>query len=372
MKTSLVLALPLLIACGHSVDLDHSTLTPSADPTALGTVREVVLQITVDDERLYWSASDAQMVGGSVSSAQSVGVGAGQILMHSCAKQDCVGTLVSYDTTSSYAPTFVVRQGEIFWLRRNEERTDIVASNVLDPAATRVVLQDTPASVMAADDRNVYIEDGFNALLSVPLAGAAKATQLAALSGETDPYMMQAQGDYLYWLGVRGDTDYEGVVQRVRTDGTGKVETLAAGFDFNGDALHSWPFNLGGLALDADYVYWGVNVLRGSIQRCPLAGCIGDPEVVAGPIRTPSALLVDHGKLYFQHETDAFQYTVSSCTLGKCDSVATLANNVNRPNLFAVDDRYLYTATTSQDQTPITNYDAHPATPVAQIRRFPK
>jgi hypothetical protein len=368
------LALPLLAAaCGsHAVDLDSATLTPSADPTSLGTVRELVLQISVDEERLYWSASDEQMFADSVSSPNSES--AGRISLHSCAKVDCVGTLVRYDTSWDAESIFALQHGEIYWLRWNVQtvHTELVASNVLDPSTTRVVLTNTQAFMLAADARNVYIEDGNVTLLSVPLAGAAAATPLAVLGGETYPYALQVQGDYLYWLGAGGDRSYEGVVQRMRTDGTSRVETLASGFDFNADALHSWPFNLGGLALDASYVYWGVNTLRGSILRCPLAGCTGDPEVVAAPIRTPSGLLIDHGKLYFEHETDAFQYAVSSCTLGNCETAATVAGDVNRPNLFTVDDQYLYTATTAQDQTPITNYDAHPATPVAQIRRLPK
>ena len=351
------LALPLLMAaCGsHPVDLDHSTLTPSADPTSVGTVREQVMQIAVDGERLYWSGSANYLNGSS----------AGPLSLHGCAKSDCVGTFITYGNSTA-SPIFAVQRGEIYWLRDDAQGgSDLVASSVSDPSATRVVLTRTQSVLMmAVDSRSVYVSDGVT-ISSVPLGGAARATQLAMITGGYAS-TLQVQGDYLYWLGSVGQI--HGTVQRSRTDGTGTLETVASGFELDSSTQGTWRFNLGGMALDRDYVYWGVNVNAGSIQRCPLAGCTGAPEVMATPIRAPSAVLVDGGKLYFQHETDAFQYAVSSCTFGHCDQPTTLAERVNTPNVLALDDRFLYTATTGQDLSPTDQQ----VTPVAQLRRLPK
>ncbi len=358
--SKLALTLPLLVAaCGSQpVDLDHSTLIPSTDPTSLGTVREQVTKIAVDEQRLYWSGSASQLNNGS----------GGPFSLHSCAKNDCVGTLLTYSgptPSREAAPLFGVEQGEIYWLRDNQGGSDLVASSVLAPAATRLVLPHTQSvMMMAIDARGIYVSDGA-IISSVPLSGAAQATQLAVLS-DIRAEVLHVQGDYLYWIGSTGRA--QGMVQRLRADGNGTVETLASGFERDTTAVGLWSFNQGGLALDTAYVYWGVNLNAGSIQRCPLTGCAEAPEVLATPIRVPSALLVDQGTLYFQHETDAFQYAVSSCALGHCERTTTVTNDVNAPDVLALDDQYLYTATTAQDLSPSDQQ----VTPVAQIRRLPK
>ena len=358
----------LTSACGsHSVDLDNSSLTPSADPTAIGTVREQVMHIVVDEQRLYWSGSP------------DLG-GGGPFKLSSCAKTDCVATLINYDTPNNAYPFFSVQNGELFWMQGYPDN-DVSATQVLDPTRTRVVLSGTRALPAVTDGQNMYLlgntpsaasaadpnpDTASALLLSVPLAGAAQANPFANL-GDSFPMAMQVQGDYAYLLTM---ADWGmGSIQRVRTDGTGTVEVLASGFELSTDQRYQAVYSSIYLALDASYVYWGVNVLAGSVLRCPLAGCSGAPETVVAPVRMPSALLIDAGTLYFQHETDAFQYAVSSCSLNHCDQPKLVADHVDTPNVLAVDDQYLYTATTSQDLTP---NDSSRVTSVAQIRRLPK
>lgn len=361
-KTALSLLL-FLTACGsHAVDLDHPTLIRSDDPTTVGQIREQVMQIAVDDERLYWSGSKNLITQGS---------GAGPFFLHSCEKRDCASTLLAYnDVEASGTAVFGVQQGEIYWFRWMTDHTDLVASNVLDPRVTRVVLTRTPAFAMAVDSSRAYFTSypaGGIAVSSVPLAGAAQAKQLALLT-ETGVDTLQVQGDYLYWLGAADQT--HGSVQRLRTDGTGKVETLARDFEYDLSVVQRSPYNPGGIALDSQSVYWTVNVDSGAILSCPLSGCRGAPQVVVAPVRAPSALLVDQGELYILHESDAFKYAVSSCALAQCDRTTLIADGIDVPNLFALDDRYLYTATTAQDLSSI-NVD-HNVGAVAQIRRLPR
>ncbi len=84
-------------------------------------------------------------------------------------------------------------------------------------------------------------------------------------------------------------------------------------------------------------------------------------------MRTPTGVLLDAQTLYFQHETDAYRYALSSCTLGQCAAPQLLVQGLEATTAMAVDDRYLYVATTDQDLQPIGDKNA-----VAQIRRFPK
>jgi hypothetical protein len=122
------------------------------------------------------------------------------------------------------------------------------------------------------------------------------------------------------------------------------------------------------LRVDSAYAYWSQSVLAGSIQRCPLTGCSGKPEFVVSSVRSPTSLLLDQQKLYFQHETDAFQYALSSCTIGQCDTPDLLAAGIDSSTAMAVDDEYVYVSTTSQDLSLRFPSDA----PAVQIRRFAK
>jgi hypothetical protein len=77
---------------------------------------------------------------------------------------------------------------------------------------------------------------------------------------------------------------------------------------------------------------------------------------------------VDGGQEYFQYDDAALGNSLASCTLPRCQPSAPIAHGLDDWNVVAIDDRYIYTATTDQMQSPDARWDF----PSAQIRRFAK
>jgi hypothetical protein len=362
------LLLPIaVLACGSkAIDLDGETgaIIASPDPTVLGTVRESVGQIAVDDARVYWLAVNQP----------NTPANAGEWTLYGCDKPQCASSLVTYSTRVSPNAGFGVRGGEIYWFEfgatsnggvsavQGTNRMNVMASSTTGAPAPRVIASDDwPTASFFDDDAIYYSVDNEIHALALPDGGSPET--LATLTAQP-ALTLRAQGDYLYWVAAFAQST--GSIQRTRKDGTSAVETLADSLQI--DALAN-PFGpAGGLALDASYFYWVENVLAGSIKRCPVAGCAGAPEALLSPVRSPTGLWLDGTNAYFLHEVDAYSYVISRCTIDQCAPNTPLAADVAGTNLFAVDDQYLYTVTTSQNLAPSDSL----LSPVAQIRRFAK
>ncbi|MET0790446.1 MAG: hypothetical protein ABW061_02905 [Polyangiaceae bacterium] len=105
----LLILLPILsLACGQqSLDLQAAPhITPSNDPTVLGTIDEQVGPIAVDAERLYWMGRIARGSFGEVAA------------LRSCKKEDCAGSLISYDSNAAAQGAFRVQNGQIYWFHQ--------------------------------------------------------------------------------------------------------------------------------------------------------------------------------------------------------------------------------------------------------------
>jgi hypothetical protein len=353
-----------VLACGSkAIELNGENgaiIASSTDPTVLGTVRESdsalppLGQIAVDDTRVYWLVDST---------------------LYGCDKTQCASSLVTYSTRVDDGVGFGVQGGEIYWFEfgaaslgangavsvgPGTSLLNVMASSATGAPAPRVIASndDWPITGFFDDDAVYYFVDNEIRVLPLPNGGSPKTLATLAAPGALT---FRAQGDYLYWVtALRQST---GSIQRTRKDGTSPVETLADSLQINAPTFPAEP--PGSLALDASYFYWVENVLTGSIKRCPLAGCSGAPEVLLSPVRSPTGVWIDGANAYFSYEIDTYSYAISRCALDDC---APLATDVEGTDLFAVDDQFFYTETTSQNLAP----SDMPPSWVAQIRRFDK
>jgi hypothetical protein len=343
--------LPTLLALGCSSSVELSALphlTASSDPTVLAVVNERVRTLAVDDRRIYW-----------LGSVDGEGLDAGTL--HSCEKQACVGSLLTYGAAGR---TFLrlpvgLAGGQVYWWELGAD--NLGALNACDVSGcehgVRTVaahVADITAAAFSADYAYVVVAPP-RGVLRIPLAGNdndAQPEQLFA-RGALDILSIAVQSDYLYGQGLGGNAS----VERARVDGSGEVEVLAD---------HLGIDNSASLTLDASHVYWSDDALSGSIVRCPLAGCAGAPESLVVPIRLPTALQVDGPNLYWEQDTTASGAVISSCALTHCVPSEPIARGVDDMAVLAIDDEYLYTATTDQ------NFGPDWPNPSASIRRIRK
>jgi hypothetical protein len=356
MRPHLAILLPIfaLSCASKSLDLQATPhVTPSKDPTVLGSIDEQVTNIAVDDERLYWMGSQGQFTG------------FGGFSLRGCEKKNCASTLVTYDSGEAEpAGSFGVENGQIYWFHFHSEepspRWDLRGCDVSGCAsAARMVVADIAwqNSPVAYSSDAVYL-----GLTRIPLSGNAPALAIATVAASTDWIMtIGIQDDYLYW--VEPSPGLTGTLRRAFTSGDSAPEDLAHDVE-----IAPPPYFRSELAFDSSYVYWTQGTLKGAIERCPLAGCTGAPEVVAAPIRSPLTARIDGSKIYWLHDSSTQGFEVSSCTLGNCTQASLLASGVDGANALAIDDQYLYTASTDHGLNPDLPWN----NPMAQIRRFPK
>jgi hypothetical protein len=198
-------------------------------------------------------------------------------------------------------------------------------------------------------------------LVKVPLNGEVtepRAVLSTSIEGTSAPLVHDG---HLYWLRYEGG--HLPSLVRLSLQGAGDIEVLAREVSFNFTGM-SLPAER--LAADSSYIYWSEGGLRGSIVRCALSGCIGAPEVLLTPVRSPMTLFVDQGELYYQHDTASQGFALSGCPIARCKTATSIVQGVNATNALALDADYLYTATS--DQLGDTDW-SHPS---AHIRRIPR
>jgi hypothetical protein len=362
----------LALSCGRrSVELSAPPrLETSTDPSVVGSINEQVGWLTVDDQRLYWSGRFADY------NSESGGTGAA---LHSCEKAHCAETLVTYDPSRlDTSSGFAISNGQIYWIQlkswENASSFQLVTCPATGCEAAPRVISVSDAghfwSVAYGPDA-MYFSGRVNVgdIFRVPFSGDAEPQRVVS-SPDPDPEKLQSltvNGDYVYEL---APLNHPGVMlRRARTDGSGALETLAGPLkilwqEVDAEALSPYV----NLAFDATYVYWTSNTLSGAIQRCPLSGCVGPPETLASPIRAPTALRLDGDKAYFQYFDTALGNSLASCTLPHCEPSAPITDGLDDGNVVAIDEQYVYTASSQHLPMPATSWDD----PTAQIRRFPK
>jgi len=349
------------LGCGtKTLDLDTSQIESSSEPGVLAIVHERVEKIVVDQERLYWIGSHLRR-----SAGENIW------FLHSCKKLDCASSLVTYDAQPFDTDhVFAVRGDEVYWYRRNRPEDgfcpvtgcngSLLACSVAGcNGSPRVVASELAFTAATFDDDRFYFADTVS-LSSVPLAQPGPRELVAAPSGVLRAVAIH--GSYAYWRADGLGSGGQSLLVRGRNDGAGVAETTIAD-DLKCSANHDFSFTT-----DAASIYWTNNLLVGSINHCPLDGCVGASSVVVEPLRVPQGLQVDGSQLYYQYEPRPYEYTLSSCTLPACTEPLPLIEHLDAPGVLAIDDDYLYVATTKQDVSP-ENVSENT---IARIRRLPK
>ena len=350
---------------------EPARLEASTDPTTIGSINEQVSAIAVDQARLYWMGIFTPWNGGD---------GSG-VALHSCLKDHCSDSLVTFDRDHvDLTAGFVVHEGEIYWrrqesfLRVGPTNSTIVACRVSGCAgAPRTVFEWTEpfGSIVPGPDgiyfqRSIYIDDQQTSVLQrVPFAGAAEPTTVLT-NDSAFANLLLSDSEAFWFEPPYGDTN----LAKVRLSDATHVEIVAKSVRVSLGLLDAagWTPPYQNLALDPAHVYWTDNTLAGMIMRCPTSGCVGEPEKIAGPIRKPTTLRIDGGHGYFQYQATDFNYALARCPIENCEKPETLAEGLNASNVIAIDDRWVYTATTDHDLNPAVYWDQ----PNAQILRFPK
>jgi len=340
------LLLLTLTGCGKAVNLDHpGRLTPSADPNVLGTLQERVIQLRVDDERLYWLTHLGALRG--------------------CRKHSCASSVITYtEDGANTSVDFGVQGGELFYAANSG---DVLAVDLVDPSVTRALAQGLEASAFAIAGDSLYVAQNGGQINVVGLASKVGDPVVSIPTVRFSAPVIAAGGDYVYWF---EDTGSGEDLTRARKDGTTQPETLVHGINLDPYYPHDIAATVTqslGLAVDDAYVYWSENLLSGAIKRYPVAGGATEPQTVVAPIRVPMRLWLDGPSLYAAHERDAYQYVVAGCQIEACRP-AELAGDLDAVSVFAVDGEYVYTATTTQNLAS----DVAAPDPITQLRRSAK
>jgi hypothetical protein len=318
----------------------------------LAVVRERIEKIVVDDQRLYWSGSQVPR------NANEARVW----FLRSCQKRNCASTLVTYGVQSNIS-TFIfgVSEGQIYWHDKGMVLACPIAGCGGPP---QPLASELKFDVATFDGARFY----FSTLLSfhgLSLTQPDEPQPLASLPDHAQFVAIAVYDAYVYGLAAgRGSVtnDKNGsLLVRALKDGTAGFETIAS------DVRYSRERGFG-LATDATSIYWTDNLLTGSINRCPLTGCSDESEVVLSSLRAPRTLQIDESELYYVYESQPYRYALASCTLPACASSSPLIEQLDAPEALAMDDEYLYVATTEQDVNP-SNFTENT---VASIRRLPK
>ncbi|MEO6601811.1 MAG: hypothetical protein ABIQ16_18175, partial [Polyangiaceae bacterium] len=305
----------------------------------------------------------------------------GPLSLRSCAKLDCSNTLVTYGSTHIWRP-FAVENSQIFWLDDGFD-SGLHACGVLLSCDIAGCIGG-PRQVDSVPIANCYSAAAFSSdavylcsaapggqLTKIPLSGAGPQMVLAS---PATCMAIAVHGNFVYWIG-QTDSLSSPSLRRTRIDGS-ESQVLTEGNRLTADevATRSFPQRL---AFDSDYVYWSQGSLYGSIVRCPLSGCQDAPEIVAEPVRSPTSLIVDGSTLYFEHDTSSAGLAISSLLLPHGAPTQPLVTGVAAERAFAIDERYLYTATTNEVLAPVGGersyvVDGLWTNPWASVRRISK
>jgi hypothetical protein len=176
------------------------------------------------------------------------------------------------------------------------------------------------ASHLLATDDDVYWDDGTNIMRCAREgcpAPSSRNLQVIARSATQDASELTSfciVGDFIYVVGQGG------------------VARLERKLESDPDWIYVSNAPVKGIAAHGDWVYFAISTLTGEVRRCPITGCVGDPEVVTSGQRWPSWLAVDERSLYWFnfHPEPGNTPAVSlrSATLGDSAEPRILVSNV--------------------------------------------
>jgi hypothetical protein len=316
-----VLGLCALQACaGRSIDLDQATIEISSDAgtaAAATLLTGGVLQIWVDDARLYWTSVSFQF--------------------QSCLKNDCAHSLTTYAT--GQVVHVAIAGGHVYFNMTNDDDTILSCPRAgCDGAPTRVV-QDPSLGLMSADGDYVYWASALD-IYRCLYSGCGPTPELVAAQ-QNPLFKLAFQGADAFW----GDdgmsfADVPAILYAPK-DGSASPATFFQTQTFS-------------LAADAANLYW-LETESGntdSVKSCPLTGCApkGPALLATSPARGQQLTVDASGMYWLDMITNSGDSAVRFCPIAGCGSqIQTLIP----PGViaFAVDDSYLYWSETDPHQS---------------------
>jgi hypothetical protein len=250
-------------------------------------------------------------------------------------------------TTESALANLAVANGEIFFTWFDERSEGYLMACPTTGCGdsprklTRVSLQ---ASDLSATEEAVYWDDG------VSLFKCAREGCSAPTSRNLAAFVPTGSQGLAPWnsMVVAGDFAY--------VTGSMTLARLKRDLSADPDWVYKSVLPIRGVAVSGEWVYFGVATLDGELRRCPLTGCIGEPEVVASGQPWPSSMVADERALHWlNYQPDGPNSLVGSMaavTLDGQSTPRTLANGLKlRPDMrIRMNSHHVYWAET--DFTP--------------------
>jgi hypothetical protein len=118
------------------------------------------------------------------------------------------------------------------------------------------------------------------------------------LQAKLSVFSLSSAGDNLFFSGfdaTQTDASKQGVVVQVSANGSGAPRIL-----------HTHGGRPFGTTADNEYLYWTLGG-AGSVVRCPLAGCNGEPEVIVSSEADPIHVAVDETAVYYTRPSGVYK-----------------------------------------------------------------
>jgi hypothetical protein len=207
---------------------------------------------------------------------------------------------------------------------------------VANPAPVAVATNINDVEALAEDSTNLYwtamTATEATAVYSCPKVGCT--TPKTVYPGGTSiPAVMAVDASYVYW------TDYGAqTIMRCAKTGCTTPTTLASG--------QVMPNSI---AVDSSYVYWaneGNGFVNGSVMRCAVGGCGGNPTVLAANQSSAWGMISDANNLYYYVQAPNYsgQYIENIMQLSKSGGAPIQLAVGNDVFSLAVDSTSVYWA----------------------------